>query len=354
MSALATRGLKTTGAPPDQGMRSSLAGTRKRIGPMLFLALTVLLASACESLTEPASLNDPGLSPDASSRAASCPDGVPPLQTNTLGMTFAWIPPGKFQMGSPASEEWRRWDERLHRVEITRPFYLGVHEVTVGQFRQFVRATGYRTEAERSPLESVGFDPVRMRPECGPQYSWRNPGFAQGDDHPVVLVSWNDAMEFCRWLSEKEGQTYRLPTEAEWEYACRAGTTTQYSGGNDKSVLESTANIRDGSPYSGDAFAPWSDGYRFTSPVGHYAANDFGLHDMHGNVWEWCSDWYDAGYGDGCRARDPQGPSSGEHRVVRGGSFDQLPAFARSANRAAHPPGHRDYTVGFRIVRLAS
>ena len=132
------------------------------------------------------------------------------------------------------------------------------------------------------------------------EYSWRSTGFAQSDDHPVVNVSWNDAMEFCRWLSRNEGRTYHLPTEAEWEYACRAGTTTLYSHGNDSEGSARVGNVADvafKAQYPElKGLIQASDGYAYTSPAGSFVPNPFGLYDMHGNVWEWCADRYDAEY----------------------------------------------------------
>ena len=145
----------------------------------------------------------------------------------------------------------------------------------------------------------------------GAQYTWKSPGFQQTDDHPVVVVSWTDASEFCRWLAKKENKEYRLPTEAEWEYACRAGTKTAYSGGDTPEGLAAIGiNVK--------------DGQRFTSPVGGFQKNGFGLYNMHGNVWEWCQDWYDPkGYTAG-RQTDPTGPATGTARVQRGGGWSSL------------------------------
>jgi formylglycine-generating enzyme required for sulfatase activity len=218
------------------------------------------------------------------------PDQPPPdtigtdaVITNSIGMKLTLIPSGEFLMGSPDSDKDAHESEKpQHRVRITRPFYLGVYEVTRGQFRRFVDETGYQTQSERDGEED---------------YSWRKPGFDQSDDHPVVQVSWKDAVEFATWLSRKEGRTYRLPTEAEWEYACRAGTTTRYSNGEDTITLALMGNVADGTLK--ERFPNWGrvikarDGFVNTAPVGRFRPNRFGLFDMHGNVYEWCSDWYD-------------------------------------------------------------
>ena len=175
----------------------------------------------------------------------------------------------------------------------------------------------------------------------------RNPGFPQGETHPVVDVSWHDAVEFCRWLSALEGQSYRLSTEAEWEYACRAGSVTRFSCGNEESSLFKTANVRVFDPDNATQIL----GHDSTLPVGSLAANAFALYDMHGNVSQWCADWYDWGYYARAETDDPQGPSAGDERVVRGGSFLDHWAFARSARRLAYPPHKVDFRIGFRVAR---
>jgi formylglycine-generating enzyme required for sulfatase activity len=167
------------------------------------------------------------------------------------------------------------------------------------------------------------------------------------------MVSWHDAVAFCQWLSRKEDREYRLPTEAEWEYACRAGTATQYWSGGEYGTLRLVGNVR-GTNDCDPAWVPWDDGYPWTSPSGSFASNPFGLFDTHGNVREWCADWHDEDYYRRSPGKDPQGPSSGEARVVRGGSFDLYPAWARSANRASCPPGYALLDVGFRVAMSAS
>ena len=143
-------------------------------------------------------------------------------------------------------------------------------------------------------------EPRKKEFDFNEKYSWRNTGFEQTDEHPVVNVSWNDAVAFCKWLSKKEGKTYRLPTEAEWEYACRAGTTTRYYSGDDPETLAKVGNVADAALKA--KFPDWkytikaSDGYVFTAPVGKFKPNAFGLYDMHGNAWQWCADWYGEEY----------------------------------------------------------
>ena len=183
-------------------------------------------------------------------------------------------------------------------MRITRPFYLGTYHVTRGQFRHFVDDTGYKTDAENhvAGFNGFGCDLKTKKLSDDKKYSWRYVGFEQTDEHPVVNISWNDAIAFCKWLNRKEGNTYRLPTEAEWEYACRAGTTSRYFSGDDPETLAKVANVSDA---AAKAEFPTlkltikaSDGYAFTAPVGSFKPNAFGLYDMHGNAWQWCSDWY--------------------------------------------------------------
>jgi formylglycine-generating enzyme required for sulfatase activity len=176
----------------------------------------------------------------------------------------------------------------------------------------------------------------------------------QEDDHPVVDVSWNDATAFCEWLSSKEGMSYRLPTEAQWEYACRAGTTTRYFTGDAPSSLRSVGNVGDRSlesPVPLPSAVTWDDAYPFTAPIGRFQPNPFGLYDMLGNVQEWCADWYSADYYTPSSATDPTGPPSGSLRVLRGGCWSyRYPQHFRSAVRNRAPPDSTEAIVGFRVV----
>lgn len=275
---------------------------------------------------------------------------------NSLKMKLVYVPPGEFEMGSPDSEKGRKKEEQLHAVRLSKGFYLGVHEVTIGQFSEFVRQTKYKTEAETDGQGGYGIDKESGKFGRNAKYTWRNPGFPQADDHPVVSVTWKDAVAFCEWLSAKEGKTYRLPTEAEWEYACRAGTKTAYSNGDDPLTLGNIANFADST--AKEKFSDWywagkaTDGYIYTAPVGKFKPNAFGLYDMHGNVFEWCADWYKANYGTGeSPAIDPTGPATGSDRVVRGSSFVNSVPIVRSASRTSHRPVYRLSYVGFRVAR---
>jgi formylglycine-generating enzyme required for sulfatase activity len=277
--------------------------------------------------------------------------------TSSLGMKFAYIAPGEFFMGSPANEQYRGSAETLHRVRITKPFLLGIHEVTRGQFAAFVQETGYKTEAEK-PNGAAVSGPEHMGPIV-PGANWRQPGFAQGENHPVVCVSWNAAMTYANWLSRKEGIICRLPTEAEWEYSCRAGTKTTFHWGADANRGKSFANCADQSTvreYKQIKASFWDDGFPFTSSVGSFKPNAWGLFDMSGNASEWTSD-----FGGDLPAEmqvDPQGPGQSVSpvppncHVFRGGSWGTPSAECRSACRGMFygGPEYSGTGVGFRLV----
>jgi formylglycine-generating enzyme required for sulfatase activity len=185
--------------------------------------------------------------------------------------------------------------------------------------------------------------------------SWRNPSFDQKGDHPVVQVSWNDAQSFCNWLSKKNDKSVRLPTEAEWEYACRAGTKTAYPWGDNPDDGKGWANLADQSlrnrlpnDPAPELFFNWDDGFAFTSPVGSFKANAFGLYDMIGNASQWCDD-RDGDYDKG-EVKDPTGSGSGSRHVLRGGSWSDGPADCRVALRGAGFPDSRAFDLGFRVV----
>lgn len=286
-------------------------------------------------------------------------------------MEMVLIPPGEFKMGSGESaDETAKFFNKYygvdyfdaapfknehpqHRVRITKPFYMGKYDVTRGQFRRFVADTAYSTHAERSG-GTEGWSP-EAKFVYSDKYSWQNAGFEQTDDHPVVNVSWDDAVEFCKWLSRKDGKTYRLPTEAEWEFACRAGTTTRYFNGDEPEKLATVANVGDAMfkrkfPKA-EHTTTTSDGYVFTSPVGSFKPNAFGLYDMHGNVWQWCSDWCDEKYYAQSPADDPTGPLSGRERVSRGGSWFNRPYNVKFSDRGRDFPNNECNNKGFCVAR---
>ena len=219
--------------------------------------------------------------------------------------------------------------------------------MTNDQFAQFVNSTGYRTESE---VGTEGQRGVRVWNgtswNWNEQKTWRNV-FSYSGRSPVVGVSWNDVIAYCKWLTEQERQSgrlpvdyeYGLPTEAQWEYACRAGTTTATAFGN--SLSSRQANFNGNYPYGGASKGPYLER---TSDVGNYQPNGWGFYDMHGNVWEWCHDWYGAYGGD---VRDPTGPPSGSNRVVRGGSWNGDGGYCWSANRGGSTPSNRNSRAGF-------
>ena len=225
-----------------------------------------------------------------------------PESANSIGMKFKLIPAGTFTMGDASGLA----SQTPHEVTLTKPFKMGVHEVTQAQYEQVMGV---------------------------------NPSEFKGGNNPVEMVSWEDAVEFCRRLSElpaekEAGNVYRLPTEAEWEYACRAGTTTKYSFGDDESELRDHAWCSENSDVQ-------------THRVGSKKPNAWGLYDMHGNVFEWCQDWY-GDYPSGS-VTDPTGPAVGSFRVFRGGSWDINAGDCRSAFRSGSYPSVRVSHFGFRV-----
>jgi formylglycine-generating enzyme required for sulfatase activity len=264
-------------------------------------------------------------------------------------MELAWMPAGKFTMGAPPTEEPRqRCEEPAHTVVISRPFYLAVHETTVANFRAFVQASRHETDAEKGGQGALRWNTVKQAWEQDAHCTWKNPGWPQGDNDPVVCISRRDAEAFCYWLERTEGKPYRLPTEAEWEYACRAGTVTTFAFG---AVLTADqANFDDTLPFgesAGDA-----DRVKKTAKVGSHAANAWGLADMHGNVWEWCADYFNSTYYQRSPARDPLGPPGRGNPlgVVRGGSWCARAKDCRSAARQALSLASIRNDLGFRVV----
>lgn len=303
---------------------------------------------------------------------------------NRLGMQFVRLPAGSFWMGSdepadtlaqaylrlPAERFGLLQDEApVHRVRISRAFEMGRHEVTVGQWRRFLALSGHVPESVADGTGGYGWNPAydAAASERGdafegrsPRYGWQQPGFPQGDDHPVVNVTWGDAQALAQWLTATEGRRHRLPTEAEWEYACRAGGHGRYATGDDPASLAGAANLFDADalpwwqarwPAWAPQAATWHDGFAFTAPVGSFAPNAFGLHDMHGNVWEWTADWYGERYYAESPPDDPTGPADGQVKVRRGGSWHSWPFYARCAYRNWNTVATRYTLVGMRLVR---
>ena len=243
-------------------------------------------------------------------------------------MEMVNVPGGCFQMGDTFGAG--HSDEKpVHEVCVS-DYAIGKYDVTVGQFRAFVTAAGYSTEAEKGD-GCYGWNGKAL--EKSSRYNWKNLGFTQADTHPVACVSWNDATAYTRWLSGQSGKNYRLPTEAEWEYACRSGGKNEkYCGGNDI-----------------DAVAWYSvNSGKTTHPAGQKQPNGLGIYDMSGNVLQWTSDWHD-NYGNSAR-NDPQGPSSGSIRLLRGGDWGGGAVLARAAFRYISLPDFSLSSFGFRLV----
>ena len=260
---------------------------------------------------------------------------------------FVKIPAGEFTMGSPASEIGRQNDETQHQVRLSS-FYMSKYAVTVAEFRKFVEATGYRTDAEKDGWSIIvnyytttfGYASDKTEEKDGVNWRYGVSGSvrpASEDNHPVIHVSWNDAVAYGQWMSAKTGKTYRLPTEAEREYACRAGSVTAFNTGNTITLQQANVTNAEGQ-------------YRAnTVPVDSFAPNAWGLYNMHGNVYDWCSDWY-GDYGSGT-VSNPVGPATGSDRVNRGGSWRSRAVHCRSALRYySTPPPYRNISVGFRLV----
>lgn len=242
----------------------------------------------------------------------------------TTGMEFVAVPGGCFQMGDSTGDG--QADEKpVHQVCVSG-FSIGKYEVTNAQYRRF------------KPSHNSG------------DYNGKS---LNGDNQPVVNVSWNDAVEYAQWLSRQSGKAYRLPIEAEWEYAARGGSSARNYWGNRKDDACGHANVADQWAkfiWSDGAIHNCDDGHAVTAPVGRYRPNAFGLYDMMGNVWEWCSDWYDENYYGVSPKDNPQGPSSGSSRVNRGGSWYSEPWYVRSADRVRFGPSVRGNDLGFRLV----
>jgi formylglycine-generating enzyme required for sulfatase activity len=272
--------------------------------------------------------------------------------TNSIGMKFAPIRPGEFTMGSPPTEKDRFDNETQHRVKITKPFQLGVTPVTVAQFSEFIKATNFVTAAEKEGWAYGAWNLKENKWDKLEGASWRKPGFEQTPDHPVVSVNWDDAIAFCKWLSEKESKVYRLPTESEWEYACRAGTMTAYFWGDNPDGGKGFLNGADEvGKVTFNLFPPFNfnDDYLHTSPVAKFKPNPWGLHDMLGNTLEWCGDWWGE-YPKDDVAIDPMGLPAAEQRSLRGGAFVYGPKHCRCAFRGRNSPDFRNFYIGFRAV----
>lgn len=274
------------------------------------------------------------------------------------GIDFCRIPAGEFSMGADSGDvplEFRSCEYPVHTVVLTDELLMAQAEVTVKQFRKFVDATAYLTDAERDGTGCNSLNPTTGQVQRLSETTWRNPGFAQSDNHPVVCVSWKDASSYCAWMSAKHSRVFRLPTEAEWEYACRSGSRSMFHTGATAASLQGSANIRDRAFHqvfpTAESAADWDDGFAFTAPVGSHAPNAFGLHDMHGNAGEWCSDWFDPEYYQSSEKINPAGPMLPRSwHVVRGGSWYNSAPGCRSSGRHDGIETAASTTNGFRVV----
>ncbi|MBL8816379.1 MAG: formylglycine-generating enzyme family protein [Planctomyces sp.] len=273
----------------------------------------------------------------AQSNENSAPQSLTIELGNGQSISVIRITAGRFQCGSPESEPERKSDELQHQVELTRDFYMGTFPVTVGQFRQFVSETRYKTEAEVGTSGGFGVENGQLVQK--PEYNWKTPGYVVTDQHPVTIVTVKDALNFLMWLRTKSGRECSLPTESQWEYACRAGTTTAYYHGDDEPGLDGIG---------------WHQGNSGNTvhPVGEKSPNAWGFFDLSGNVYEWCSDIYNDYPADLAEDPNPQQAKSGEpaRNVLRGGSWMRLPDRCRSAARYRATPGTRNAENGFRVV----
>lgn len=325
-------------------------------------------------------------------------------EKNSIGLELVSIKAGEVDMGSGRESKYMRdtyfplcnttalmsQEKHSFKAKITKSFFIGKNEVTVGQFKEFVKSTNYKTDAEKSSTGMIVFNPVKHKKnwnkntwehffQADKTKSWKSPGFEQSDHHPVVGVSWNDAKEFCKWLSKKEGKKYRLPTEAEWEYVCKAGTSTFFSFGNKiRNVIHIKANIANvelEKLYPDMVLRQWlldlnidkADKFPYTAPVGSFPSNPWGVNDMHGNVWEWCEDYYNQfTYKKNSITKkknskalniieDPINKERendfAEHRITRGGSWYSGPMSARSSSRGFYDAPEAASYLGFRVVR---
>lgn len=362
------------GSQAQQDARSRIEGIRRQRAEGVLAQARSALDSGNADLAEQLLANAQKISPDlagldefnqrlrnARLYASFAPGQVivdPFLDINGSAPAVVVIPTGRFVMGSPADEEAHQDNEEPQRqVEISRGFALGQSEVTVAQFREFVRAVRYRSEAEREGRGSIYEESTgRMIDRRGMDWERDYKGDRAGERLPVLNVSWNDARAYVDWLAQRTGKRYRLPTEAEYEYALRAGTQTAYwwGDGEPTTVLANLTGDRDRSPGKrswGRAFKSYNDGYWGPAPVRSFPSNPFGLHDIDGNLSEWVEDCWHDNYVRAPRDSTAWVNPGCARRVIRGGSWASAPEQARSAWRLGLPAGERSARVGFRVAR---
>ncbi|MGC8658391.1 MAG: SUMF1/EgtB/PvdO family nonheme iron enzyme, partial [Desulfomonilaceae bacterium] len=281
---------------------------------------------------------------------------------NSLGMRMVRVPEGSFVMGSSEADiSWAMTvlargqpvslenEYPFHKVRISKPFFMADTPVTVRQFQAFIDDTGYITDAEEDNGGEV-FDTKENRFVRREGSSWRNPGWRIEPDQPVVMITYNDAVAFCEWLSAKEHSPYKLPTEAQWEYAARGGLPMKQFPWGDQLPDGKRANYADSNTDFEWRDRDVNDGYKFVSPVGSYASNGFGLYDMAGNVLEWVRDFYQEDYYRYTPEIDPEGPGQGENMVMKGGDFTSGAVSLRCAFRGWAKPDLALYNGGFRVI----
>jgi formylglycine-generating enzyme required for sulfatase activity len=239
----------------------------------------------------------------------------PKTVKNSIGMEFVKIPSGKVTVGCVEGDKYCAKDEKpATEVEITKQLFVSIYETTLGQFRKFIEETGYTPSSKFSTNKDYP------------------------DNYPVCAVSWNDTQKFIKWLNAKEtDKTYRLPTEAEWEYLCRAGEKTIYCFGNEDILLKRYAWF-------------WNNANKHPHEVGTKKANNWGIYDVHGNVYEWTSSWYNENYYKNMEKKNPQGPTNGDRKVYKGGGFLCNPDYCRASFRNYAPIDNASEAVGFRLV----
>jgi sulfatase modifying factor 1 len=298
---------------------------------------TKTAAAKAEALTERYSAIDKVLGPAPTITVDLAPG---------VKMEMVLVKSGEFDMGS---NDGPNEEKPVHKVTISKPYYIGKYEVTVAQWRAFADATKYQTECENGGNTGWAVKNGRWGEQTG--VNWRTPSFDQTPDHPVVLVSWNDTQAFVAWASKQTGKNVRLPTESQWEWAARGPKSLEYPFGEkwDGTKVNHRDAALQNSGWQDGGCSNENDGYAYTSPVGKFNnASWCGAFDLSGNVWQWVQDW-EADYTADAQV-DPQGPGNGQRRVVRGGSWGGGPQGCRATFRERSPPGHRDAHIGFRVV----
>ncbi|TXI22122.1 MAG: formylglycine-generating enzyme family protein [Nitrosomonas sp.] len=336
--------------------------------------------SNLESPLQPISIPPLG-KPDEAAQAVTKRLAATCQTEGQVGPTMVIIPPGHFQMGLDSDALDRFLIKGIidgNRVTIPKPFALSRCEVTVGQFRQFVQETRYQTTAETDDKGCYGWDAAQKKVIQHPNFNWQNPGFSQTDHHPVVCISWEDTQHYLAWLSQRTGARYRLPSEAEWEYAARGRTNTTHFYQPDQQCAYANGAGQETKAIAGSGWvlAECTDPFVYTAPVASFMENPFGLFDMAGNAWEWTQDcwhddytgaptdgsaWLEKNGGDWVGKNYVDADSVGieknygygdcTRRVVRGGSWLYDPLYLRSANRGGDIADVSGDIIGFRVAR---